>query len=113
MRKAGYKTVLVADTWVYHPLPASLAGFVKTFFRNGLGSAYCQKHQPELVFDTDERIEMSSFQPRISFVQRLFRFPGRIIKAALQGKFFRSTAYCIYGAGFFYGIIKYSFIKAK
>jgi GT2 family glycosyltransferase/ubiquinone/menaquinone biosynthesis C-methylase UbiE len=113
MRKKGYKTVLVANTWVYHPLPGSIGKLAKTFFRNGLGSAYCLKYQPQLIYDTDEALELNSFKPKVPFFVRIFRFPLRIIKAVFEFKFLRALAYIVYALGFGYGIVKYSFNKGS
>lgn len=111
MRKLGYKTVLVANTWVYHPLPGTLGSLIKAFFRNGMGSAYCFKYQPELIYDTDETLELKSFKAKIPFIFRLFRFPLRLLKALIEFKFLRVLGYCIYAIGFFFGILKYALFK--
>jgi GT2 family glycosyltransferase len=113
MRQKGYKTVLAANTWVYHPLPGTIGKLIKTFWRNGMGSAYCLKYQPELIYDTDEALEMKSFRSRIPFLWRIFRFPMRIFKAAVELKFLRFLAYCVYGIGFYYGVLKYSLFRDK
>jgi GT2 family glycosyltransferase len=113
IRQKGYKTALAPNTWVYHPLPDTLGRFIKTFIRNGMGSAYCIKHQPELIYDTDEEIEMKGFRPRVPFLLRIFRFPARIFKAVIEFKFLRAFAYIVYAFGFFYGLVKYSFEKIR
>ncbi|MBI4707534.1 MAG: methyltransferase domain-containing protein [Candidatus Omnitrophica bacterium] len=113
MRQKGYKTVLAPNTWVYHPLPGSIGKLAKTFFRNGLGSAYCLKYQPQLIYDTDEALELNSFKPKVPFFVRIFRFPLRIVKAIFEFKFLRALAYFVYALGFGYGIVKYSFNKGS
>ncbi|MBU1727278.1 MAG: radical SAM protein [Candidatus Omnitrophica bacterium] len=109
MRQKGYNTVLVPETWVYHPLPGSFAKLMKTFFRNGMGSAYCAKFQPGLVYDTDEIQEMKSFRARVPFIVRIFRFPIRIFRALIELKLLRFISYLVYAVGFYYGILRYSF----
>ena len=111
LRQKGYRTVLAANTWVYHPLPGTLGKLLKTFFRNGMGSAYCFKKQPGLVYDTDEILELKAFQPKTTFLQRIFRFPIRIMKAIVECKFLRALGYIVYAAGFLYGVLKYSLVK--
>lgn len=113
MRQKGYKIVLAPKSWVYHPLPATLGGLINTFFRNGMGSAYCLKYQPELIYDTDEVLELKAFQARVPFLLRILRFPVRVIKALFELKFLRVFAYLMYALGFYYGIIKYSLTKKK
>lgn len=113
LRQKGYKTVLAANTWVYHPLPGTLGKLIKTFFRNGMGSAYCFRYQPELIYDTDEILELKSFNAKVPFVLRVFRFPIRLIKALIGFKFLRFLAYCVYMFGFCYGILKYMVVKDR
>jgi SAM-dependent methyltransferase/GT2 family glycosyltransferase len=108
MRKLGYKTVLAANTWVYHPLPATAGKLIKTFFRNGMGSAYSFKYQPQLIYDTDESLELKNFKPKKSFLRRISRFPIRIMRAMLELKFLRAAGYLIYAFGFYWGVLKYS-----
>lgn len=111
LRQKGYKTVLAANTWVYHPLPGTLGQFIKTFWRNGMGSAYCLKYQPELIYDTDETLEMKEFQPKTTFLYRVFRFPIRVVKAIVEFKFLRALGYIVYAVGFYYGLLKYTYQK--
>jgi len=39
LRRAGYRLVLVPDTWVYHPAPATLRALLRKHFRYGRGHA--------------------------------------------------------------------------
>lgn len=113
LRSMGYKVMLAPNTWVYHPLPGTLGKLIRTFFRNGMGSAYCLKYQPELIYDTDEVLELNSFKPKIPFLFRIFRFPMRLIKSLAEFKFLRFLAYCVYAFGFYYGVLKYSLIRRR
>ena len=54
-----------------------------SFVRNGAGSAFARSHHPELVFETDERVDATGFVARRSFAYRVGRFPFRIIWALL------------------------------
>jgi len=108
LRNAGYRIVLAPDSWVYHPLPPTLIKLIKTFFRNGIGSAYAQRYQPGLIYDTDETLELKDFKPKRSFIYRIVRFPLRLIKSLATFKFLRFIAYTVYAVGYWYGYIKYS-----
>lgn len=44
LREKGYKTVLVADTWVHHPPRPNMKAFLKQAFWYGNGAAHLKKH---------------------------------------------------------------------
>ncbi len=105
LRAAGYRVVLVPQARIHHPMPAGWRALLKTFFRNGFGSAYAQKFHPESVFETDEHLEDRTFRPRRPFAYRMARFPLRLLKALGQGRLLRFSAYCAYAAGYAWGLI--------
>ena len=103
LRAAGYRVVLAPDARIYHPLPDGWRALLRVFFRNGYGSAYAQKYQPESVYDTHETLDSSSFQPRRSLAYRVVRFPLRLLKAAARAQHMRFAAYVSYAAGYVWG----------
>jgi len=105
LRCAGYRVVLVPNTIVYHPLPGSWSKLLRMFFRNGYGSAYAQKFQPDSVYETHERLSERGFQPRTSLVFRALRFPGRLLRALAEGKTLRFGAYVAYATGYAWGFL--------
>jgi len=107
LRQAGYKVVLAPQTWIYHALPGTFGKLLRTFFRNGMGSAYISRFHPELVYETDERLESSGFKASTSFSFRCLRFPFRLLGALLSLKFVRFFGYSVYALGFVFGMIKY------
>jgi GT2 family glycosyltransferase len=111
LRQAGYKVVLAPNCWVHHPLPPTFVRFCLTFFRNGMGSAYCLKYRPETITETDESMDLKDFKAKRSLLFRVMRFPLRLIKALLTLKFLRFSAYIIYGIGYIYGLLKYTLSK--
>lgn len=112
IRQAGFRVVLAPRCAVYHPLPPSFVGLMRTFFRNGQGSAFAQRYHPELVFETDEGLDASGFRPTRPFGFRALRFPLRLLKALVTGKPLRFAAYLSYGAGFVWGYGVYLFRPA-
>lgn len=108
-RKAGYRVVLVPDTWACHPLPATFGKFIQTFFRNGYGSAYLQKVHPELCYDTDESIQNDQFVPKRSFLYRVVRYPFRLAKALITFQWIRLLGYAVYVAGYAAGFLHFFF----
>ncbi len=106
IRAAGRRVVLVPGARIYHPLPDGWSALAKTFFRNGFGSAYAQKFEPESVYDTHEAVSSDRFQPRTSFARRIARYPARLIAAALRGQIIRLVAYVVYAGGYAYGLLR-------
>ncbi|MBN2311373.1 MAG: glycosyltransferase [Candidatus Hydrogenedentes bacterium] len=105
LRRAGYRVVLVPHARIHHPLPDGWRRLLKTFFRNGFGSAYAQRFQPESVYETHEELDSAGFQARTSLGFRILRFPLRLAKSALQWKWMRFAAYCSYACGYAWGYL--------
>lgn len=105
MRTAGYRVVLVPQARIYHPLPDGWKNLLRVFFRNGYGSAYSQRFQPDSVFETHESLHEAGFQPRTTLAYRVVRYPFRLVKAALTGQFMRLAAYSAYVLGYAYGFL--------
>lgn len=105
LREAGYRVVLAPNARIHHPLPDGWRSIIRTFFRNGYGSAYAQKFRPDSVIETHESLHEAGFRPKRSFVFRLARFPVRLLKAAMQGRFIRLAAYKAYALGYIWGLL--------
>jgi glycosyltransferase involved in cell wall biosynthesis len=105
LREAGYRVVLVPHARIYHPLPDGWRRLVRVFFRNGFGSAYAWKFQPESVYETHESVDAAAFRPRTPWLYRVVRFPFRLVKALVQGRLMRLVAYCAYAAGYMWGLL--------
>jgi glycosyltransferase involved in cell wall biosynthesis len=86
LRNAGYRVVLSPETRIYHPLPDGWKKLLRIFFRNGMGSAYAQKFQPDTVYETHEVLHDETFRPRTSFAYRILRFPLRLLKAIVTAQ---------------------------
>ncbi len=106
LRAAGYRVVLAPHARIYHPMPESWNKLLRIFFRNGFGSAYAQKYQPDSVYDTHETLDSASFQPKVSFARRVARFPVRLLKALFEGKWLRLAAYISYAFGYAWGLLR-------
>jgi glycosyltransferase involved in cell wall biosynthesis len=103
LRKAGRRVVLAPHTRIYHPLPDGWRQLMRLYFRNGFGSAYARKFKPETVYETQESLNSESFRPHTSLWYRMARFPFRLARAVLGGKFLRFSAYVSYGLGYAWG----------
>lgn len=113
MRQAGYRVVLVPQTWAYHPLPESLWKFVRTFIRNGMGSAYLQIFYPEINYDTDEKLESGEFIPKRSFAFRVARYPFRLIHSLLTLQWIRFLGYAVYVFGYLTGMVRFGLFRKR
>ncbi|HOS02659.1 MAG TPA: glycosyltransferase [Candidatus Hydrogenedentes bacterium] len=103
LRAAGYRVVLAPHARIHHPLPPSWKPLLRTFFRNGFGSAYSQKFQPDSVYETHEALDSATFQPRTTLAYRAFRFPLRLLRALLRGQAIRFAAFSAYACGYGWG----------
>ena len=104
IRKTGLKIAIVPDSWGYHPVPGSLIKLLKTFFINGMGSSWVQRHYPELAFhDSEDHTKHFRAQTALSF--RMMAFWGRLLKSVLHGHIFYFLARISYALGFGYGIL--------
>ncbi len=112
-RKAGYRVVLVPDTWVYHPLPPTLRKFMRLFVRNGYGSAYAQVFHPEINYDTDEKIDSKEFVPKRPFLYRILRYPFRLLKSFVTFQWIRLLGYTVYVFGYIWGYVHFSLLRLR
>ena len=55
VRKAGYRFVLTADTWAYHPAPSAIGPLLSKYYRMGIGHAQEAKRSPERHIGLDFR----------------------------------------------------------
>ncbi|MFA5793496.1 MAG: glycosyltransferase [Candidatus Brocadiia bacterium] len=99
VRKAGYRVVIVPDTWVFHPPPENWRVLVKTAFQRGKGSAIDFWFHPDLVYDTPTG-EVTDFVPRHSLVYRLFRGFVQICSALINFKAILLSVKVLYAIGY-------------
>ncbi len=106
LRNAGYRVVLSPNARIYHPLPNGWRMTLKTFFRNGFGSAYAQKFEPASVYETHESVDAKDFKAQRPWAYRVARFPMRLVAAVARGNLIRFVAYTAYGVGYGYGLAR-------
>lgn len=106
LRRKGYRVVLVPRMTVSHPLPATMRGFIRMFYRNGRGSAYIQRHHPGLIYDTAETTQWRGDDLRVGWLARVARYPVRTIGHLLHGRVFRFLGDFAYLAGYISGLLE-------
>lgn len=104
IRQAGYRIGIAPNSWGYHPMPATLAKLLKTFFRNGMGSAWVQRYYPELAFH-DAEDHTAPFRAQTSRWYRLANFIRAQLRSMASRHFFYFAARLSYAAGFLYGVL--------
>lgn len=99
IRKAGYKVVVIPDTYIHHLPPASFLKLIKQFFRNGRQSALCTKRYPQWVVELTER-HGEEVPERRSLIRRTLGALCRLTGALFSGKFILLLTSLTYLAGF-------------
>ena len=105
VRQAGYKIVVVPDTWIYHPPPKDLSSFLRITFRRGKGAAQDFRHYPDLIYETPPA-NATIFVPRRTFLYRALRFFSQNIEAIINLKLIFLSVRISYGLGYITGLSK-------
>lgn len=99
-RKLGKRVVLVPGVIYHHLPPGSWDELLQQFYRNGRQAAFVNRHYPHWMIETPEG--HGAFKARRPLVFRVFRFPWRLLKAFLTGKFIFFFSEVAYAIGFIY-----------
>jgi GT2 family glycosyltransferase len=106
LRSRGYRVVLAPGTSVCHAMPATVSRLIRMFFRNGRGSAYAQRHHPDVVFDTEETTGLSRRCLRVPLAVRIARYPLRTVRRLLKGQIIRMLGDVVYLFGYVWGTLR-------
>ena len=104
IRKAGYKVVVIPNTWIHHLPPNSLKKLIKQFFRNGKDAAYCNKFYPQWVIETPDG-HVGTFREKVPIWFRWLRYAFRMLKAFFSFKWIYLLTMICYAAGFAWGYL--------
>jgi glycosyltransferase involved in cell wall biosynthesis len=99
IRKAGYKVVIIPNTYIHHLPPAKPMMLLKQFFRNGRQSAFCSKYYPQWIFELTED-HGADVPVQRSLVKRAAGSVERLIRALLQRKMLFLITSIAYQTGF-------------
>jgi GT2 family glycosyltransferase len=100
VRQAGYRVVIVPDTWVSHPLPEGLGRIFRMYFRNGRGSAYAARHFPDRIYELSDGSPGLEFAARRPIAYRAFRYPARMLASILRRRWIKLVAEAGYLTGY-------------
>jgi len=97
-RQAGYRVVVIPQSWHYHPMPRSLKALLRMAWRNGAASAYARKHFPEAVLFNPEG-HVADFEARSPLASRALRNVGRLLLDIVRGRWYATAYGLIYAGG--------------
>jgi hypothetical protein len=104
VRKSGYRVVVIPNTWIHHLPPPSLSCLIRQFFRNGKGSAFCQKFYPQWVLELT-RTHSNPKRIHRSMIYRFARNYIHLVGSLVKGKPLYFITQISYLAGFCLGIL--------
>ncbi|MFH1783740.1 MAG: glycosyltransferase [bacterium] len=109
IRQAGYRVVVIPDTWIHHLLPNSFWTIMRRCLKNGKTAAYCNKFYPELIYNLSHR-HNQQVRPRIPLIWRIFRYLYRMLLAFISLRWIWLSAQICNGLGFIWGWV---FVKKE
>lgn len=112
LNKSGYRIILAANTWCYHPAPGNMRQLVKMNFRNGAGAAFVDTFYPELNIDVHPKC-IDKFSDRKTIPERIIRFLFSGFMAVIRMRKLLILSKIFYLSGYIYGIFQYRISKHK
>jgi len=100
-RDAGSRVVVLPDIIYHHLPPGNWKKLLGQMYRNGYQAAYANIHSPEWVIETPA--EHGEFTLQVPLWWRILRYPVRMIKSLLQGKWVWLMCQLCYAWGFMRG----------
>ncbi|HET7263266.1 MAG TPA: glycosyltransferase [bacterium] len=99
VRAAGLRIAVAANTWYYHPMPATLGSLCRTFFRNGQLSAEAVRRMPGAALENPDG-HVAQFVARRSAAYRAGRQAARFVAALVTFRWIGLAAQTSYAAGY-------------
>jgi glycosyltransferase involved in cell wall biosynthesis/ubiquinone/menaquinone biosynthesis C-methylase UbiE len=111
---AGYRVVIVPDTWVYRLIESNLSAIARKSFKMGLGSAYARKVHPEIF--AFPRLKGIGYQIKTARGTLLYEFVSATIQIPmylLTLKPLHSLVRVLWTAGFLWGWLTIPYRKVE
>ncbi|MDO8137899.1 MAG: glycosyltransferase [Candidatus Brocadiales bacterium] len=108
LHRAGYRVVIVPETWVYRLIEADFSGILRKSFKMGLGSAYTYKVHPEIF--GHPRVKLLNYQLKTALGTLLYKLVASVFKIPiylLGLQPLRALLVIPWTAGFLYGWLKF------
>lgn len=109
LHRAGYRVVIVPDTWVFRLVEADFLAIVRKFFKMGLGSAYVRKVHPEIFgYPTVKVLNYQLKTALGTLLYELGKAPIRTLLYLFSLRPLHVVGVIFWTAGFLYGWAKFS-----
>jgi len=102
-RDTGARVVVLPGIIYHHLPPATWKKLLNQFYRNGRQAAYANIHSPEWVIETPAG--HGEFTLHVPLWRRILRYPVRMLKSLLQGRWVWLICQTCYAWGFVRGWI--------
>jgi len=79
VRQAGYRVVVIPQTWAYHPAPENMAALIQFSYKKGSYSAWQYRFARDLAYDSPDG-HVGNFKAKTTLVYRVSRKFVRIIR---------------------------------
>lgn len=105
VRQAGYRIVVMPQSWAYHPAPDNLKSMIKFAFKKGSYSAWQYRFARDLMYDAPDG-HTGEFEAQTTLVYRMRRKALRLVKEAVTFRLLGLLHDLVYITGYLYGLIK-------
>jgi GT2 family glycosyltransferase len=105
VRKAGYRVVVVPDTWGYHPVPDGMIALTKFAFKKGSYTAWQYRFARDLMYECrDGHVGAFEAQTTLPYrvVRKMLRSAKQIVTLRLLGLYYEVC----YSVGYLNGLVK-------
>jgi len=106
IRKAGYRVVIVPDSWIYHTIADNYKQLVRKMFRNGIQAYWTYSIRPEAVIETPEDgAPGRGFSAKRPRAYRAIRSLARLILSLFTFRLLAFSARVSYMSGYLYAML--------
>ncbi len=107
IRKLSYKIAIAPHSWIYHPLPDTIGGIFRMYFKNGKGAAFAYRTNPDYVYEVGGICDKVPFPQKTGLSYRAIRFARRFLRNLAALKVISLAAMTAYGLGYAVGFFTY------
>lgn len=105
VRKAGFRIVVVPQTWAYHPVPESLRSLTRFAFKKGSYSAWQYRFARDLMYDCPDG-HTGEFAAQTTLAYRVIRKGWRVLKEVVAFRPLGLLYDISYVSGYLHGLIR-------
>ena len=105
VRKAGYRVVVVPQTWAYHPAPWDMKSLVRFAYKKGGYTAWQYRFARDLMYDAPDG-HTGTFRAQTTLPYRVVRKLGRILKESITLRPLGLIFDLSYTIGYLHGLVR-------